>query len=248
MSRVRGPRWRWSWTASLALAAWAAAGSGAVAADCDPAAAEREVRDVFELYKDALVRGDGMMARELVDAGTLHYFAELKRTALSGDEEEVRARSFVDRLLVVSMRHALAPEVIRELTFEGLIATAMTEGWIRPETVAGLQMGAVTVTGGAASGEAISAGLPAPAPAAGAEPAKTSEDALQVSYLFACEAGEWRFRFDSLVHQLDRLVSELTRELGTEEDALIFSLVEAFTGKKVLPDVWQPLTGGGPPG
>jgi hypothetical protein len=211
---------------------------------------------VFEAYKDALVRGDGALANELVDAGTLHYFEELRRTALEGNEAEVKRRTFVDRLLIVSMRHALAPEVIAGLTFESLIATAMTEGWIQPETVAGLQMGAVEVSNGEATGEAISTALPVPAspppaappPSGDATAGSPVDPALTVSYRFVCEEGEWKFRFVSLVEQLDRLVSELTKQLGAEEDLLIFSLVEAFTGKKVLPEVWEPVRRGSPPG
>lgn len=228
----------------------ASVGAGSAAAQCDAARAVEDVRKVFDQYKDALVRGDGVLARQLVDSGTLAYFEELKRLARSGSEAEVKARSFVDRLLIVSMRHALPTEVIETLTFEGLITTAMTEGWIRPETVAGLSMGEVTVDGDQASGVAVASGLSiAPTPPA-AEPATAQADAaLGVDYLFACEVGAWKFRFGSLVAQLDRLVSELTQQLGAEEDALIFSLVEAFTGKKVLPEVWQPPpTPQGPPG
>jgi hypothetical protein len=236
----------------VGLLVCAVAGSaGPADATCDPERASAAVREVFEAYKDALVRGDGALANELVDASTLHYFEELRRTALEGSEAEVKRRPFVDRLLIVSMRHALAPEVIAELTFESLISTAMTEGWIQPETVAGLQMGVVEVTNGEATGEAISTALPVPAapPAGGAATAGPAVDpALTVSYRFVCEEGEWKFRFASLVEQLDRLVSELTKQLGAEEDLLIFSLVEAFTGKKVLPEVWEPVRRGPPPG
>jgi hypothetical protein len=219
---------------------------------CDPRRAETDVREVFASYQDALVRGDGALAHRLVDEGTLRYFEGLKRAALEGTESEVKERPFVDRLLVVSMRHALAPEVIETLTFERLIATAMTEGWIQPETVAGLEMGAVSVAGDEATGEPVNTSLPAiatPEPSAPGEPAPEGDaTALAVSYRFVCEGGEWKFRFGSLVDQLDRLVTELTRQLGAEEDALIFSLVEAFTGEKVLPEIWQPVRPGGPPG
>lgn len=219
---------------------------------CDPQRAESDVREVFASYQDALVRGDGALAQRLVDEGTLRYFEGLKRAALEGTESEVKGRPFVDRLLVVSMRQALAPEVLEALTFERLITTAMTEGWIQPETVAGLEMGAVSVAGDEATGEPINTALPAvappepPAPGEAASPG--DEAALAVSYRFVCEGGEWKFRFGSLVDQLDRLVTELTRQLGAEEDALIFSLVEAFTGEKVLPEIWQPVARGGPPG
>jgi hypothetical protein len=227
----------------------AAVGSaGSAAAVCDPERAVEDVRQVFERYKEALVRGDGVLARQLVDTGTLQYFEELKRLARSGSESEVKGRSFVDRLLIVSMRHALPIEVIETLTFEGLITTAMTEGWIRPETVAGLAMGDVTVDGATASGVAIVSGLASAEPTPPTEPVTPPADAsLGVAYLFACEGGSWKFQFGSLVAQLDRLVSELTQQLGAEEDALIFSLVEAFTGKKVLPEVWQPPSREGPP-
>lgn len=198
-------------------------------------AGRTQVREVFDAYKRALVEGDGARAAELIDASTFDDFERLRRLALEGDEESVRSRPFVDRLLVVSMRHVLSAAELHSLTFQQLIETAFTQGWVQPSTVSGLEMGEPTIEGEVAVAEPVRAAQSA---AEAPEPPATTPPA-ELRYRFVCEQGAWRFQFGSLVQQLNSLVSELTAQLGTEEDALIFALVEAFSGRKVLPEVWS---------
>ncbi len=185
---------------------------------------------VFEGYKAALMAGDGETAATLVDAGTLVYFGELQRLALTADEPTLKARTFVDRLLVVSMRQVLAPADLEVLELGDLMNLAVSEGWISPETVSQLDIGAVTVSGDQAVAEALSASLPT-----------NSDDpeGFDLHYQFFREQGAWKFGFSSLVDSLSRLVSEFTAQLGTDQDELIFLLVQSLTGKPVLPSVWQ---------
>ena len=51
--------------------------------------------------------------------------------------------------------------------------------------------------------------------------------------------GEWRFRFRSLVESINQMISNLTSQMGTDQDQLIFVLVEQISGRKVLPEVWS---------
>lgn len=194
-------------------------------------AAEEAVRRVFADYKAALVQGDGEAAVALVDAATLRYFEELRDLALTGSEEEVRARSFIERLLVVSMRHELGPLEMAELDLGDLIRIAVEEGWISPQSIAQLEMGEVRIDGGRAEGDARTR----------AQATGTAEQGPVASlvYEFVLEEGAWKFRFGSLVSSLDRLVSDFAAELGLAEDDLIFTLVESFSGRKVLPEVWE---------
>jgi len=208
----------------------------------DPAPTGAEaaaVEAVFERYKQALIAGDGATAQALVDAQTLQTFERLRALALGGSQEEVRRLSFIERLLVVSMRHALEREEIETMDLAALIETAMGEGWIAPQTLAQLDVGEIVVEGDRARGEAIS-GLQPPA-------SEQSADAeVELYYRFVREEGEWKFQFASLIETLDALVAELTAALGTDEDQLIFMLVESFTGRRVLPEVWStPPDGGG---
>jgi hypothetical protein len=197
---------------------------------------EAAVREVFDRYKAALVAGDGAAAQGLVDNATLDTFRRLRSLALDGSEQAVRELSFVERLLVVSMRHALDRSVIEEMDLATLIETAMGEGWISPQTLAQLDIGAITVEGDEAWAEARS-GLPPP-PSVDGSPASTGEQ-VELAYRFVREGGAWKFRFGSLIEALDHLVAELTAALGADEDQLIFMLVESFSGRQVLPEVWE---------
>jgi hypothetical protein len=186
---------------------------------------------VFQRYKQALIAGDGATAEALVDAATHDTFERLRRLALSGSEQEVHRLSFVERLLVVSMRHTMDRERIATMDLAALIETAMGEGWISADTLAQLDIGEVVVDGDRARAEARS----------GLQPPTSAESAaaeVELAYRFVRENGEWRFQFASLIETLDQLVADLMAALGTDEDQLIFMLVESFTGKKVLPEIW----------
>jgi hypothetical protein len=189
---------------------------------------ETAVRQLFDRYKGALLAGDGALASELVDAETLEYFDEIKTLVLAGDAEAVRQRDFVDRLLIVAMRHEIPPDELAEMDLEGLLQHAVDAGWIGKQAIVQLGIGAVDVQGDEASAEAVVGGLP---PEEGAE----SEE---LRYRFVREQGDWKFRFHSLVAGINTIISRLSAQMGTDEDDLIFLLVEQLSGRKVLPEVW----------
>src|SRR5262245_6864488 len=83
------------------------------------------VRDLFNRYKTALLAGDGATAARLVDSETFAYFDEIKALTLTGTEEVVKKRPFVDRLLIVTMRHELPLDELRGMDLEGLLKHAI---------------------------------------------------------------------------------------------------------------------------
>jgi hypothetical protein len=205
------------------------------------------VADVFARYKAALIAGDGATAQSLVDAATLDTFERLRMLALSGARDEIEDLSFVERLLVVSMRAALERDEIATMDLAALIETALGEGWISPQTLAQLDIGEVEVAGDSARARAVS-GLQPPASEQSAEGPDSAEGEVELFYRFVREQGRWKFQFASLIETLDALVDELTATLGTDQDQLIFMLVESFTGRQVLPEILDvPPAGADPP-
>ncbi len=188
------------------------------------------IRSLFVDYKNALLEGDGATAARLVDQGTLDYFEEVKALSLEGSEAEIRSRPFVDRLLVITMRHELDRAELVEMDLESLLRHAVEAGWIGKQSIRQLDIGEVEVEDGAASALALTTGSQLPAAELGEEPLR---------YRFVFEEGSWRFRFHSLVENLNQIIAEFTAQLGTDEDALIFILVEQLSGRKVLPEVWS---------
>lgn len=186
------------------------------------------VREIFQAYKQALMDGEGGTAARLVDQGTLDYFQTLQALALSGSEVEVRARSFVDRLLVVTMRHELEREVLATMDLEDLLRHAVDAGWIGKASIAQLGIGAVDVVGDEATGVALTRGQVPP----------TVNGAVPLSYSFVRENGAWKFRFGSLVASLNSVITQFATQIGANEDDLIFTLVQAISGRPVLPEIW----------
>ena len=193
-----------------------------------PSSDEEAVRAVIQDYKQALMDGEGGTAARLVDQGTLDYFQSIQELALSGSEEQVRARSFVDRLLVVTMRHELEREVLVTMDLEDLLRHAVDAGWIGKASIAQLGIGEVEVTGDEATGVALTRGQIPP----------TVDGEVALSYSFTREDGEWKFRFSSLVTSLNSIITQFAAQLGTNEDDLIFTLVQAISGRQVLPEIW----------
>ena len=188
------------------------------------------VRSVFQSYRQALLDGDGQAATALVDESTLSYFETVQRLALSGSEEEVKARAFVDRLLIVTMRHELEEEVLASMDLEGLLHHAIEAGWIAKASIRQLDIGEISIDGDEATGVALTAGV---------VPAQTDPEVEPLSYAFVREDGVWKFRFGSLVASLNRVITEFAQQLGANEDDLIFTLVQALSGRPVLPEIWS---------
>ncbi len=207
------------------LAAWVAAAAGARSAD------QQAVRDVFEGYKRALLVGDGRAAADLVDAATTEYWEQLRALARDGDEEVIARRSFLERLLVLAVRQRFPAEVLDRLELAEVMKVAVDAGWIAGSAIEQLEMGEVTVDGSTARGVVVQSGLAALAPADSATP---------LVYEFVRERGQWRFRFASLLHSLERLLAELLEQLGASEDEILFAIIESLGGERIVPQPAPP--------
>jgi hypothetical protein len=214
----------------LASCAYLVAGAQVVTAQTDDVAA---VRDLFNRYKTALLSGDGATAARLVDTETFQYFEEIKGLTLTGTEDAVRQRPFVDRLLIVTMRHELPAAELASMNLEGLLEHAIDAGWIGKQSIMGLGIGEITVDGDQATAVAVTPATPGTTGAAG------TDAASELRYRFVRDQGEWRFGFRSLVESINQMIAQITKQMGTDQDALIFVLVEQLSGRKVLPEVWS---------
>ena len=140
------------------------AGAPVASAQTDDAAA---IRDLFNRYKAALLSGDGATAARLVDPRPSSTSRRSRASTLNGAEDAVRQRPFVDRLLIVTMRHELPAAELEGMDLEGLLKHAIDAGWIGKQSIMGLGIGEITVNGDEATAVAIT---PAQAPGTDAAP------------------------------------------------------------------------------
>ncbi len=193
---------------------------------------EAAVRATFEAYRQALIAGDGEAAAILVDRETEAYYRQLRRLVLEGSEEEVRARTFVDRFLILAFRHQFGDDELAAMELSDVIVRATEIGWINAAAIEQLALGDVRIEGKEATAAARTrASLEDPALAGGMD---------DLEYRFVHEDGRWKFRFSELVSSIDEVMRNLAVQLGADEDDLIFTLVETLTGVEVLPEALQP--------
>ena len=67
----------------------------------------------------------------------------------------MRKRPFVDRLLIVTMRHELPAAELEGMDLEGLLKHAIDAGWIGKQSIMGLGIGEITVDGDQATAVAV---------------------------------------------------------------------------------------------
>jgi hypothetical protein len=67
-----------------------------------------------------------------------------------------------------------------------------------------------------------------------------SEKPTPLRFRFTKEDERWKIDLTALMPVADQAMSMLIKKQGLDEDAFIVSLIEAVSGNKVLPVIWQP--------
>lgn len=195
-----------------------------------PPSDEAEIRKAFAQYRDALLKKDGGAAAEVVDTETLAYYTRMRDLALKGDAATVKKQSFIDRMMVVRLRHEVGADALKKMGGRELFAYAVTQGWVSARSVEKAQLGKVKIAGKEATGEYIVGGQVAP-------------------FTFVFKQGEqgWRFSLLPLLVIGESAMKQMAKQAGQEENQFLFALVEEVSGKAVPEDIWEPLVASSKP-
>lgn len=183
------------------------------------------MRSTFDAYKRALQETDGAAAAELVSRSTIAYYEEMVQLAFTAPEEDLRARSTVDQLSVLSLRHQIPREELEGLDGKGAVAAAVDQGLIGD--VSQLGIGEIEIDGDEATGRAISEG----------------QDAALARWSFRREDGTWKLDLTALFELSGVGFEQAADQAGMTVEELIFRSLEIATGREVSPDIWEPLAG-----
>ena len=186
-------------------------------------AEEKAVRDSFTSYKEAILSQRGSDAVENVNKATIDYYQRTKDLALRAPEQEVRNLSTYDKMMVLLFRHRLPLDLLSGMNGRELFSYGVNRGWIGREDVMESDLGTIRVSGEQASAQFVKAGKPLP-----------------LRYQFTKEGGQWKLDLTMLAPQIDLALKELIRQEGLSEEEFLFQTLEAVSGKKVSPQIWQP--------
>lgn len=189
----------------------------------DPSA----IRQTFDAYQAALAKKDGQAAAALVDRTTLDYYGQMRSLALDGSAVQIRRQPVLDKVMILRLRMELAPEELRKLTPEGLIALGVDRGWVGG-TFGETGLAEITVEGDDAKAQATVKGQPSP-----------------VSWEFRREAGGWRLNLAALTKAMGPALTGAARGMEMSDDEFAVFMIEQATRKKVGPELWDSPAGAG---
>jgi len=192
---------------------------------CGGSAADQNgVRDCFAAYRAAILNQRGSEAVEKVNQATIDYYERVRGLALSAPEQEARSLPLYDRMMVLLMRHRVPPDLLRGMNGRELLAYGVNRGWIGKEDVMESDIGTVRVSGNQATAQFIKAGKPTP-----------------LKYSFTKEGGQWRIDLTALGPVVNQSLKMLVEQQGVSEDEFLLDILEAVSGTKPSPQIWQPL-------
>ncbi|MFL5541232.1 MAG: hypothetical protein ACJ8J0_19755 [Longimicrobiaceae bacterium] len=202
--------------------------AGAAEAPLDPE--QERVREVFKAYLKALMGHDGAAVVPLAAPAVVEHYAELRRLAVYGTSDEVRALPLRDRLEVLRLRHREDAAKLPTMSPRDLLAADAA----MMETDGSTGTGVPHVRGGVAWVNLTWNGKP------------TGQDIY-----FIRREGAWLVDFLSMLGGEECELQQELRLHGVgpgDENGVLLLILGEMTGRPVSPDIWQPLVrteGGG---
>jgi hypothetical protein len=185
---------------------------------------EELVREAFENYKSSILNNNGNEAVKYVDSRTIEYYSHILDLVKNADSAKVESLPFLDRLLVLSIRHRTSKENILSLDGKGLLILAIENGMVGKSSVENNSIGKVTIDDSFARGQFVFNG---------------QEE--QIYFDFYKEDGQWKLDLTSLFPLSAQVLEQLIYEDGQDENEFLFTFLEMVTGKKPGAEIWQPV-------
>jgi hypothetical protein len=188
------------------------------------AADEKAIRECFESYRQLALAQQGAEAAELVSNSTFEYYDELRRLALTGSAATIKEQSVGRRMMVLMYRHRYTRDDLQRMNGRELFVDNIDKGWIGKDSARDNELGDVKASGDSAAAEIVNKGK-----------------ASGLKFQFLREGGAWRIDFASFLPKADLAFKAAAKEMEMEEDEMIFTILEAISGKKVPVTIWEPL-------
>lgn len=187
---------------------------------------QQAVRQTFNAYKYALLNDLGPEATDMVSEKTLRHYDQLRQYALASDATELKELTSFNRLVVLGIRHNVAPALLRKMQGKEIFAYGVKNQWVAKDSVAPFELGYINAYGNYASGEILHKSM---------STQTTSEFRLE----FRKENDVWRI---NLLPLLERIGRERSAQLNASQDEnkAILTIIEQMSGRKVDASIWTP--------
>jgi len=181
----------------------------------------RDVRALFARYRAVASAGDGAGAAALVDGSTVAYYQAALVRARTASRADLAGLPLIDRLVVLSIRHRIASEVLVGLDGRSLVAAGVAGGWIGSQGTAHMELGEVILNGDIAEAPVLVDGRPA-----------------EFSFRFRREPLGWRLDLNSVHPATEQALAAAIAESRMPADSFMVAALAQATGRPVGVEVW----------
>ncbi|MCB9283860.1 MAG: hypothetical protein H6563_07300 [Lewinellaceae bacterium] len=187
----------------------------------DPQRAEKEkIRNLFEQYNAALLQDEGEVAAEYIDSRTLKYYSEALQKVIHADRATVESMGFLDKMMVLLIRHRASREEILSFDGRSLFIYAVDKGMAGKNSIPNNSLGRIKIVGDFARARALSRGRWTP-----------------IFYHFYKEDGTWKIDLTSVLAGGGLAFKKAVEKSGIEENEFLFMILEMITGQKPGPEI-----------
>lgn len=184
---------------------------------------EKLVRKSFQAYKNGILNDRGEEAVKYVDSRTIKYYNDIAELVKSADSSQVAALSLMDRLMVFSVRHRAPKEMIPDFDGRKLLIFAIQNGMVGKNSVAGNDVGKVTIEDTFAKAQYV-----------------RMKETTPLFFHFYKEEQVWKLDLTALFPASAFAFQKMVKDSGQEENEYLFFLMEMLTGRKPGPEIWRP--------
>jgi hypothetical protein len=185
---------------------------------------EKKIKDVFNGYKNAIMKGKGEEAVKFVDRNTITYYQDMLNTALDGDSAKLAALPVIDKLTVFTIRHKVPKADVESSNGRDFFIYAINNGMVGKNSVAAIELSDVEVSGDKAKASVQSLGQKTP-----------------LHFEFNNEDGAWKLDITSIFAKTNEGIGMMLEKNEMTELDFVFKALESLTGKPVDNSIWQPM-------
>ncbi len=184
-----------------------------------------EVHESFELYREAILAGDGEMAVQYLNQASIDYYDDLLKAALYLKESEFEKRTILDKMMILRLRMNFTAKELKNMNGRELIVYSIQKGWIGKSSVVNIELSEETkIKGDWATIEVLHNG-----------------QGSDLNFIFQKENDIWKLDINEIFKITNMTLAYFVQQSDYTEKEFIEMVLESADNKKVQKSHYKPM-------
>ncbi|MBO7421702.1 MAG: hypothetical protein J6U06_11350 [Spirochaetaceae bacterium] len=184
-----------------------------------------EVHESFELYREAILAGDGEMAVQYLNQASIDYYDDLLKAALYLKESEFEKRTILDKMMILRLRMNFTAKELKNMNGRELIVYSIQKGWIGKSSVVNIELSEETkIKGDWATIEVLQNG-----------------QGSDLNFIFQKENDIWKLDINEIFKITNMTLAYFVQQSDYTEKEFIEIVLESADNKKVQKSHYKPM-------